>query len=192
MKSLIVKIQDSYTQDKYALGKIIGLLDAKNIFNLINAADLEANPRLAKTGRVTDAISDTLKNDPDLFHFKSKGILVSASKCEELERKRYKLTFGDESLEGILDGGHNTLAIALFLLGESFPEETFKVKTWDEVKKLWDKKSDEVSKLVSDPEKCPTFLVPIEVVYPGKDNEDEFIRHILEISDSRNNNAELT
>ena len=79
---------------------------------LFDAADLEANPRSAKKGAVTEAIIESIRETPDTFPFKTKGVLVGASDYDALDRKRYELRFENPRNEGILDGGHNMLAIA--------------------------------------------------------------------------------
>ncbi len=78
----------------------------------MDAATLEANPRTAKVGQITSDIRESIETTPDLFPFKTKGILVASANCKELERRRYHMTFENPAIEGILDGGHNTLAIA--------------------------------------------------------------------------------
>lgn len=45
---------------------------------------LEANPRAAKVGSVTTAIRESLETTPELFPFKSKGILIGTSSYEAL------------------------------------------------------------------------------------------------------------
>lgn len=52
--------------------------------------------------------------------FKSKGILLASSSYESLDRGRYRLSFAShDEVEGILDGGHNTLAIGSYILSEA-------------------------------------------------------------------------
>lgn len=58
-----------------------------------------------------DAIIESIVETPDTFPFKTKGVLVGSSNYEKLERNRYELKFENEKIEGILDGGHNMLAI---------------------------------------------------------------------------------
>src|SRR3546814_15114325 len=70
------------------------------------SSDLEANPRAAKIGSVTNAIVESLEETPELFPFKSKGILIGTSSYEALQRNRFELTFDNPESEGILDGAH--------------------------------------------------------------------------------------
>ncbi|SMN16497.1 hypothetical protein CRYPA_276 [uncultured Candidatus Thioglobus sp.] len=92
------------------------MLDARNFAKLIDAVGLTVNPRKSRVGKITNAIQETLELSPELFRFKSKGLLVSTSSCIELERNRFDLSFEEEQYEGVLDGGHNMLAIGLHLL----------------------------------------------------------------------------
>ena len=50
------------------------------------------------------------------FPFKTKGILLASSRYENLDRDRVRIHFDSRNIEGILDGGHNTLAIGLLIL----------------------------------------------------------------------------
>ena len=81
--------------------------------------DLDANPRASKTGPVTEAIQDSIGRTPVLFPFKTKGILLAASQYERLGAGRIRILPDNLELEGVLDGGHNLLAIGLFLLDKA-------------------------------------------------------------------------
>ena len=70
--------------------RIVGFVRARNMLKLFDSADLEANPRSAKAGAVTDAIIESIVDTPDTFPFKTKGILVGASNYEKLERNRFE------------------------------------------------------------------------------------------------------
>lgn len=50
------------------------------------------------------------------FSFKTKGILLVSSRYENLDRDRVRIHFDSRNIEGILDGGHNTLVIGLLIL----------------------------------------------------------------------------
>lgn len=191
MKQTILKIHKCYKQESESLNKIIGVLDAKGICNLIDNADLSANPRLAKASKVTESIRETLETSPELFMFKSKGLLVSTSECEELDRSRFRLKYSMPELEGIVDGGHNTLAIASHLISRATEQEKIGAKSWEEVKKKWEEVRESITEYVENSDDLKNLFIPIEIIYPSK-NEDDFTDHILEISSARNNNAELT
>ena len=169
-----------------------------------DALDLEANPRSSKTGSVTSDIQESIETDPMIFPFKTKGILLAASQYERLERNRYKITPENRSFEGILDGGHNTLAIGLYILqramearGLAFPRGQ---KTWDEFKTLWRQNTDSVHAYLEALKKETNdrtldFYIPAELLVP-RDPEDlacveAFRRELLEICAARNNNVQL-
>ncbi len=52
----------------------------------------------AKVGNITDEIVESLEKTPEIFHFKSKGLLLAAHVCEALDRKRYRLEFEDPDI----------------------------------------------------------------------------------------------
>src|SRR3546814_8421165 len=98
------------------------------------SSDLEANPRAAKIGSVTNAIVESLEETPELFPFKSKGILIGTSSYEALQRNRFELTFDNPESEGILDGGHNMLAIGVHMLAAVTDErELGSISLWEEM-----------------------------------------------------------
>jgi hypothetical protein len=160
---------------------------------LFDQLDLEANPRSAKVGSVTSDILYTLTETPELFHFKSKGVLLGTSDYAALERNRYELTFEDPTQEGILDGGHNMLAIGIHILTSVAPEaEVAKIKLWEDLREAWAKHRPAIEELKQDID----FLVPIELLVPTDLNDEEsletFEASLLEICAARNNNAQLT
>ena len=111
-------------QDYPAIDKIIGSIDADNFAKLIDIAGLGSNPRESKANKVTEAIIETLEKSPELLVFKSKGLLISTSKCIVTDsHENIQISFVDDNHEGILDGGHNMLAIALFILKKVLNDE---------------------------------------------------------------------
>ena len=114
---VIIKFEQVCDQANESIRRLVGFVKAKYLIDLIEAADLNANPRSAKVGNVTEDIIESIKKTRDIFPFKTKGILLAVSTPpKDLERKRYELEFKDHEIEGILDGGHNTLAIAIHIL----------------------------------------------------------------------------
>lgn len=192
-RSVIVKLEDVCVQDHPKIKKVIGTIDAANIAKLIDKVGLEANPRRSKVGRVTEAITETLEKNPGLMRFKSKGLLISTTNCDTLERNRFRLSFDNPRYEGVLDGGHNILAIALFILSKIESEYPIRrIRRWDELQPVWEEIRDQIG-LVLQSESFEDFQVPIEILYPAQNLEsNDFIDAVLEISDARNNNAELT
>ncbi len=170
-----------------------GFVRANQLFSLFDHVSLDANPRAAKTGAVTDAITTSLEETPHLFPFKSKGILIGTSTYETLQRNRFELLFNDPEAEGILDGGHNMLAIGIHILSAVATEaEIKKVSLWGDMKDLWVKYRSEVDKS----KELFDFLVPVELLVPSNPEDVEavtqFEMSVLEICAARNNNAQLT
>jgi hypothetical protein len=190
---VIVKFEQVADQHNEAIRRLTGFVQAKYLVDLIDAADLNANPRSAKVGNVTDDIIDSIKKTKDIFPFKTKGILLAVSTPpRELERKRYELEFKDYEIEGILDGGHNTLAIAIHILNVATEEARAirRIKRWTDLKETWSHYKDKVADIRDQLD----FLVPIEILVPTNDTEETqetFRRAILDICAARNNNVQL-
>lgn len=203
-KSIIIKFESSSEQTVGDITKIVGLVQARFFVPIIDTLNLEANPRSAKTGSVTDAIQETITHNPDLFPFMSKGVLLAVYNYEHLERGRVKLMPVDPKIEGILDGGHNTLAIGLFILGQSLNYYdkilSRKTKKWDEFKEIWKENRNFIEDYLKNIQNGATdnkldFLVPVELLVP-RDMSDSvciysFKNNLLEVCEARNNNAEL-
>lgn len=216
--SVTIRLTQSATQSMGNIKRVIGLMPAKNIIGLIDRLDLAANPRESKLGPITEAIQDSIREDQSssgqkLFPFKSKGILLASSECIELERNRYQLEFIDDMTEGILDGGHNTLAVGAFILreaaravGKSEPKKR-DIEIWEKFKDYWyenrqdveqyqalirDAKDDLVERGVS----LLDFFIPVELLIPSEMDDplcvEGFRQSLLEICDARNNNAQLS
>ncbi|RLQ88208.1 hypothetical protein [Notoacmeibacter ruber] len=193
-KNIILKIEQCSEQECGPVRKIIGLIGPKSFCQLIDAADLSANPRSAKKGAVTSDIETSLAEKPELFPAMTKGILIAASNYKELERQRYRLTFEDTEVEGLLDGGHNALATGRHVLTQAdIDEKTLRrAKDWDSFSTIWAEKREEIS----DIEELLEFEMPVEIQVPAKMSDpyvvSEFKSSLLEIGSARNNNAQLT
>lgn len=203
--NVIVRFDTVAEQPAGPVLRIVGFARARELLQLIDAADLEANPRSAKAGPVTDDILESIDETPDLFVFKTKGVLVGASFYEKLQRNRYRLTFENTKIEGILDGGHNTLAIGTHILMKALGDSSVRrrVRDWPTFKEWWEKSRVEVDALRKVKpedddydEDALDFLVPIEVLVPSDlENEeslDAFNSCLLSICSARNNNVQLT
>lgn len=199
MSNVVLKIQDASHQH-HRLNKLLGSVALSSLVDLLTIVDLDANPRLSKVGRVTNDIEESLDKQPEIFHFMSKGILVASSNVEELERNRFRLTFDDPELEGILDGGHNSLAAGRFTIktvvsaidGPEAGDKAVKgIKTWEDLSSAWAKY---LPLIREHKDKIPDVLMPIEVIYPTEDAAGfaYFQEKVLTINAARNNNAELT
>ena len=212
-EGVVFRFEKSVHQQVGDITKILGLVKAKNLIPMIDHLDLQANPRDSKTGNVTDAIQASIEEDPELFPFKTKGILLAASDYETLERGRIRVFFDNRNVEGILDGGHNTLAIGMLILRRACAlagiKSIRKRVTWSEFKEMWTAKRDLIAKYqesVRRPDDSPkvvgedtgelSFYVPIELLVPTNPEDklcvEDFRRNLLEICEARNNNAELT
>ena len=203
-KSVIIKFDYSTEQTVGEITKIVGLTKAKYLIPIIDILDLEANPRSSATGPVTAAIQDSIENAPETFPFKTKGILLASSQYERLERGRVKITPDNLQIEGILDGGHNTLAIGLYILKAA---QAFKgvpctkgQKTWDKFKDEWETNRDLIDEYLEALRKDPSignlsFFVPIELLVPRLADDplcvEAFRNDLLEICAARNNNVQL-
>lgn len=188
------RLTSAGSEDSIAgIKRYTGFVRGRDMYPLYDHLSLEANPRAAKTGAVTEAILDSLKLTPELFPFKSKGILLGTSTFEALQRSRFELRFEDPASEGVLDGGHNMLAIGLFMLSEVVDgKELARATRWDEMKELWEvhRKDLEAVKEKFD------FLVPVELLVPtdveSEHSVQQFEMSVLDICAARNNNAQLT
>ncbi|GLK73259.1 hypothetical protein [Ancylobacter dichloromethanicus] len=170
-----------------------GFIRGRDLYPLFDHLTLEANPRAAKTGPVTRAIIESLEQTPELFPFKSKGILLGTSNYESLQRNRFELNFGDPESEGVLDGGHNMLAIGIFMLSTvAETRELSRVTLWDDMKDLWEARRSDLEKV----RERFDFLVPLELLVPSDAEDDrsvqQFEMSVLDICAARNNNAQLT
>lgn len=170
-----------------------GFVRGRDLYGLFDHVSLEANPRAAKTGNVTAAILESLEDTPELFPFKSKGILIGTSGYEALQRNRFELNFENPESEGILDGGHNMLAIGIHMLSAVTDErELARIALWEDMKELWEEHRKELEAVKERFE----FLVPVELLVPSDPDDvrtvQQFEMSVLDICAARNNNAQLT
>lgn len=127
-KSVIIRFHEfSIQQNSAPINRINGVMYGSSMVDLIDefinekySSDdmelLEANPRNPKKNNITELIIETLNEKKELFPLMSKGVLLSVSTCKPLERNRFEITFNNPKVHGILDGGHNALAIAIYIL----------------------------------------------------------------------------
>lgn len=190
---IIIKFEEVAEQVHGPVKRLVGFVRAKNMLSLFDAADLEANPRSAKAGMITEAIIDSIEKEPEIFPFKTKGILIGTSEYEALQRNRYQLLFDSTAIEGVLDGGHNMLAIGTQILSRVIEDEKQlkKIKLWDDFKEAWVANRDAVGEIRDELD----FMVPVEVLVPANGEDEDvvlgFKASLLEICAARNNNAEL-
>lgn len=199
-----IKFEERAEQTADGITRISGFVQARNFVSVIDSLDLEANPRAARVGRVTNAIIESIQTTPREFPFKTKGVLLGATQFQLLNRGRVKAVFAERDKEGILDGGHNTMAIGLHLLRlAGVPSaKVRKAKDWASFRALWDSEADSVKMIRGESELGEgvaeadlDFLIPIELIVPSDPDDlaivDSFQSSILEICAARNNNAEL-
>ena len=198
-KTLTIKLVEACYQHHNRVNKIIGKIDARNISKLISAVGLTANPRKSKVGKITRAIQETLETSPEMMVFKTKGLLVATRECRPLERKnRFSLSISETDYEGLLDGGHNLLAIGIYILTDlkkAYPEikiteeRISKIKIWNDFIALWNEVD---SDLRDESVDSLNFQTPIEIIYPSEIEIPRFSETVFEISDARNNNVSLS
>ena len=201
-KGIIIKLDFSSEQTVGEITKFVGLMQARYMVYIIDSLNLDANPRSSKTGAVTRDIQESIVKYPEIFPFMTKGILLAASDYEKLDRGRIHILPDDNRIEGILDGGHNTLAIGLHIMNSALEYAGAGTvrgqKTWDEFKTLWAANRDVVDEYIAkmdDDDRSLSFYVPIELLVP-RDPEntacvEQFKGQLMDICEARNNNVQL-
>ena len=189
----IIRFQQSAEQADGPIRRVVGFVEARHLLDLFDDATLDANPRSAKTNTVTRDIIESVREQPELFQFKTKGVLLGTSDYRELERRRYELHFQDPAYEGLLDGGHNMLALGLYLLSDVMaPTAWRKLKMWEDMKAAWSEHRDAVRERRDE----YRFKVPVELLVPSDLQDDgvvsAFRLALVDICAARNNNASLT
>lgn len=197
-KSFIIRFADAAIHpekmdedDPCPVRRVIGTVEMKQLLPLFYEGALGPDPRSARRNRVIEDILNTLHTTPELFANKSKGILLGTSNFESLQRNRFRVSFDDPEVEGTLDGGHNMLAIGLFMIkGLLEDKEWRRIKSWDDLMEIWpdyeralERKKDEFS-----------TLVPLELLIPAHNDAetvDSFRSALIDICAARNNNAQL-
>jgi len=194
MKTVILKLDHANSlqpsNEGLKIKKIVSSISPVNFIKLLKIADNEVNPRNATENKVVKSIHETLDKSPELFCFKTKGILIATESCEHLDRNRIKISLDNLDYEGIMDGGHNTFAIATFIIEKLFNKN---LKSWKQMKDFWDENYDEILEKFEARKTEFKFSIPIEIISPN--NEDgsveEFYDYIPEICSARNNNVQL-
>jgi hypothetical protein len=189
----IIRFEQAAEQSDGPIKRVTGFVPAKHLLSLFDNATLDANPRSAKVNNVVGDIIQSLTEDAQLFQFKTKGILLGTSNFAELDRKRFQLEFDDPAYEGLLDGGHNMLAIALYILSMVMDAKAFKkIKLWEDMKEAWVAHRGEIQKKRDE----LVFKLPVELLLPSDINDSEIVSQfrlaLLDICAARNNNAQLT
>lgn len=194
--SIILKLEHNseaqVSRESVKIKKIISSISPATLIRLVKDADNQINPRTATANPITKAIYETLDKSPELFWFKTKGILLATENCERLERNRVRVTFNNPVYEGIMDGGHNTFAIARFIADKLFGKV---FKTWKECKDFWNENYDDIVSKFKERENEAVFRfsIPVEILFPADSEEakEEYYISISEICSARNNNIQL-
>jgi hypothetical protein len=189
----IIRFEQAAEQADGPIKRVVGFVPAKNMLSLFDDATLDANPRSAKANNVVADIIDSVRESPKIFQFKTKGILLGTSDFTELERKRYELRFNDPAYEGLLDGGHNLLALGIYLLSHVIDDKNLrKLKLWEDMKAAWSTNREAVFAIRDE----FAFKVPVELLLPSNPDDDEVVSEfrlaLIDICAARNNNAQLT
>ena len=196
MSNVILKLEHSNvpltSREGKKINKIVSSISPSTLIRLVNFADNKINPRTASVNAVTTSIYETLDKSPELFWYKTKGILIATKECQLLDRNRIKISFDQPIYEGIMDGGHNTFAIARFIVDKLFG---VKFKKWDECKAYWLEHYDNIVEKFKEVETEPRFQfsIPVEILYPDDSagSLEDYYDAIAEICSARNNNIQL-
>ena len=196
-----LKFDEAVSQQIGSFQRVFGLVRVKQLVSLIQAVDLDSNPRNSRAGSITADIMESLERYPETFPIMSKGILLSAVNYRKAERDRYQLRFEDKAIEGVLDGGHNLLALGLYILGEALSEAAVTEKLgariiFSEFKGMFKQYFTEVDSFLSDPKNATMLdrFVPVELLLPISDSDADqlaFRDALPLIQQARNNNAQL-
>lgn len=194
MKDVILKLNHANSlqtsNEGLKINKFISSISPLTFIKLLKEADNKVNPRIATVNKITRSIHETLETSPELFWYKSKGILLATETCELLDRNRVRVSLSNMDYEGIMDGGHNTFAIAIYLIEKLFDK---KIKKWDDSKAFWDENFDEIIKRFEERKEEFSFSIPVEIITPNDEDGsvEEFYDFISEICSARNNNVQL-
>ncbi len=189
----IIRFDQVAEQADGPIKRIVGFVQAKNLLSLFDDATLDANPRSAKANSVVSEIIESVREAPGTFQFKTKGILLGTSDYTELDRKRYELRFNNPAYEGLLDGGHNMLALGTHLLSHVMDDKDIKkLKLWEDMKAAWEINREAVNAIRDEFE----FKLPVELLVPSDPEDDQLVSEfrlaLIDVCAARNNNAQLT
>lgn len=195
-KRIILKLEHSNipqeSRQQVKIQKIVSSISPRTLIELVKCADNKINPRTATVNPITKAIYETLDKSPELFWYKTKGILLATKHCDILDRNRIRISLEDNIFEGIMDGGHNTFATARFIIDKLFGVS---LKKWEDCKHYWENNYNEIIKSFEKVEHEPQFQfsIPVEIIFPSDDESarEEYYASIAEICSARNNNIQL-
>ena len=191
------KFEKQNSLEEKKISKVVSSISPKDFVHLLKCADNKVNPRTATLNPIVRSIEETLNVSPELYFFKTKGLLISTQNCELLERNRIRLSFDDAQTEGIMDGGHNAFAIGRFIYSKLYG--TCRFKEWKELKSFWDDDAHyaDLEQKFRDYHSPDDFYfsIPIEIITPSDNTEESlanFYDNIADICSARNSNVQLT
>lgn len=176
---------------------ISGLVKLSDIFKLFDAMNLEANPRFAKINNVTRDIAESIEKHHELFPLMTNGILLSSTDYRQQERGRFKLNFHDPKIEGVLNGGHNLLAVGAYLLEQATGKKIPSGKNWLEVRKQLNEDTLAIKDFLEDEGNQLYWgrMMPCELIVPTDTSEiglSQFREQIPLVQAARNNSEALS
>ena len=178
--------------------RVVGVVRISSLLSLISLATLESNPRRPKRNNIVESIRSEILSGDTLFTYKSRGLLVGAENVVELGPGRFELELVDQTIEGILDGGHNTLGIGLAILELSTHQsaQLKNVHDWYQFKEIWERSG---VALCEWEKSCKLqkndLLIGVEFILPEVLEDEEslavFRRSIIDICAARNSSTSL-
>ena len=182
-----VAVQPTKNQDTL-IQRAVGFVGLKSLLPILDSKSLAPNPRSAKRNSTIAGIIGSLEDTPDIFRYKSKGLLISSHNVDILDRNRFRIDFKKDFVDGVLDGGHNLFAIAVYLLSSVMDEkEVKKIKNWDQLDSAWS----EFSPLLENTD-IENIQVTVELLFPHSKSDESsgaFDQAIFDISQARNANT---
>lgn len=194
---IIIKLEHGNSVQKsneeVKINRISSSISPYHFIKLIGVADNKINPRSAKENGITQDIRETLEKSPNLFWLMSKGILLATENCTILDRGRVRITVNGDR-EGIMDGGHNALAISQYLVSQLFPDGKI-FKTWEDCKRFWAENEAEIIQRFNEAggNEHFKFSIPVEIIFPDSVDGgiDDYYQDISPICTARNTNVQL-
>lgn len=200
-----IQIKHAAKQPGDKVSRVLGTVSPREIANMLDAGvQLTPNPRVPTKNTVVRAILKTLDEQPSLFKYMTKGLLLSGRLTPTGSADSFVYDFSGE-YGGILDGGHNFFAIALHFLyryqydrvnpnskiGRNIRNHIDKkIKLWEDLVKAWHEFYPNMKDAIAN-ERFFKFEVPVEFLIPGDHQGKEFWGIIHDISVARNNNVQL-
>ena len=194
-----IKFVDSTDLEIGGIRRVVGVTKIRDLVSLISAATLDSNPRKPKRNDITDSICSELRNRDFLFTYKTRGLLVGSANVVQISANHFQVDFVDQLIEGILDGGHNTLAIGLSILEAATgrPSEVARISDWKDFKSYWLSNKMAVDHWASKDgsDSFKDMQIGLEFILPSNVSDlasiELFKRSIIDICSARNTSTPL-